>query len=47
MPFGINVAHEELQRRIDENLEGLEGVKTIADEPGVMVTVMVTQTRRQ
>ena len=32
MPFGINVAPEEFQRRIDENLEGLEGVKAIADD---------------
>ena len=31
MPFGINVAPAEFQRRIDENLEGLEGVKAIAD----------------
>ena len=32
MPFGINVAPEEFQKRIDENLEGLEGVKAIADD---------------
>ena len=32
MPFGINVALEEFQRRIDENLESLEGVKAIADD---------------
>ena len=32
MPFGINVAPEEFQRRIDENLEGLEDVKAIADD---------------
>ena len=32
MPFGINVAPEEFQRRIDESLEGLEGVKAIADD---------------
>ena len=32
MPFGISVAPEEFQRRIDENLEGLEGVKAIADD---------------
>ena len=31
MPFGINVAPEEFQRRIEENLEGLERVKAIAD----------------
>ena len=32
MPLGINVAPEEFQRRLDENLEGLKGVKAIADE---------------
>ena len=32
IPFGISVAPEEFQRRIDENLEGLEGVKAIADD---------------
>ena len=32
MPFGISVAPEEFQRRIDKNLEGLDGVKTIADD---------------
>ena len=32
MPFGISVAPEEFQRRIDDNLEGLEGVKAIADD---------------
>ena len=32
MPFGISVASEEFQRRIDENLEGLEGTKAIADD---------------
>jgi len=32
MPFGINVAPEEFQKRFDENLEGLEGVKAIADD---------------
>ena len=32
MPFGISVAPEEFQKRIDENLEGLEGVKAIADD---------------
>ena len=45
MPFGINVAPEEFQRRIDENLEGLEGVKAIADD--ILVWVMVTHVRRQ
>ena len=35
MPFGISVAPEELQSRIDENLEGLEGVKAIAD--GILI----------
>ena len=32
MPFGISVAPEEFQRRIDKNLQGLDGVKTIADD---------------
>ena len=32
MPFGIYVAPEKFQRRIDTNLEGLEGVKAIADD---------------
>ena len=32
MPFGISVAPKEFQRSIDENLEGLEGVKVIADD---------------
>ena len=32
MPFGISVAPEEFQRRMDENLEGLDGVKAIADD---------------
>ena len=32
MPFGIIVAPDEFQTRIDENLEGLEGVKVIADD---------------
>ena len=32
MPFGISVAPEEFQRRIDETLEGLEGVKAISDD---------------
>ena len=32
MPFGFNIAPEEFQRRIDENLEGLEGARAIADD---------------
>ena len=32
MPFGISVAPEEFQRRIDESLEGLEGTRAIADD---------------
>ena len=32
MPIGISVAPEEFQRRIDQNLEGLERVKAIADD---------------
>ena len=32
MPFVICVAPEEFQRRIDENLEALEDVKSIADD---------------
>ena len=32
MPFGISVAPEEFQRRMDENLEGLDGVKAIAND---------------
>ena len=32
MPFGISVAPEEFQIGIDENLEGLDGVKAIADD---------------
>ena len=32
MPFGISVAPEEFQRRIGEKLEGIEGVKAIADD---------------
>ncbi|PFX14760.1 Transposon Ty3-G Gag-Pol polyprotein [Stylophora pistillata] len=32
MPFGISVAPEEFQKRIDETLEGLEGTKAIADD---------------
>ena len=30
--FGISVAPEEFQRKIDENLGGLEGVKAIVDD---------------
>ena len=32
MPFGISSAPEEFQRRLDDALEGLRGVKTIADD---------------
>ena len=32
MPFGISVAREEFQRRIDESLEGQEGTKAISDD---------------
>ena len=32
MPFGISVAPEEFQRRIDESLEELDGTKAIADD---------------
>lgn len=32
MPFGIKSAPEEFQRRLDENLEGLENVAVIADD---------------
>jgi len=32
IPFGISVAPEEFQRRIDESLEGLEGTKAIAND---------------
>ena len=32
MPFGIRVAPEEFQRKLDESLEGLEGIKAIADD---------------
>ena len=32
MPFGISVAPEEFQIGIDENLEGLDAVKAIADD---------------
>ena len=32
MPFGIAPAPEEFQRRLNEALEGLDGVRTIADD---------------
>ena len=32
MPFGISVAPEEFQRRIDESLEELDGTTAIADD---------------
>ncbi|XP_041460922.1 uncharacterized protein K02A2.6-like [Lytechinus variegatus] len=32
LPFGIASAPEEFQRRLDEALEGLQGVRTIADD---------------
>ena len=32
MPFGISLIPEKFQRRIDENLKGLEGVKAIVDD---------------
>ena len=32
MPFGISVAPEEFQRQLDMALEGLDGVKAIADD---------------
>ena len=32
MPFGISPAPEEFQRRLEQALEGLEGVKTIFDD---------------
>ena len=31
LPFGNSVAPEEFQRRMAENLEGLDGVKAITD----------------
>ncbi len=45
MPFGISVAPEEFQRRIDENLEGLEGVKVTAND--ILVWVMETPLKRR
>ena len=32
MPFGIAPAPEEFQRKLNEDLEGLDGVRTIADD---------------
>ena len=32
MPFGIAPAPEEFQRRLNEALEGLDGVRAIADD---------------
>ena len=32
MPFGIGPAPEEFQRRLNEALEGLDGIRTIADD---------------
>ena len=32
MPFGISPAPEEFQRRLNESLEGLEGVRAVADD---------------
>ena len=32
MPFGISPAPEEFQRRLDEAIEGLDGVRTVADD---------------
>ena len=32
MPFGISVAPEEFQRKIDESLKGLEGTEATADD---------------
>ena len=32
MPFGISVALEEFQRRLNDSLLGLNGVKTVADD---------------
>ena len=32
MPFGIRPAPEEFQRRLNESLEGLEGVRAVADD---------------
>ena len=32
MPFGISSSPEEFQRRLQEALEGLEGISTVADD---------------
>lgn len=32
LPFGINAASEEFQRRMNEVIEGLDGVKVIIDD---------------
>lgn len=32
LPFGLNLASDEFQRRLTENIEGLEGVKAVADD---------------
>ena len=45
MPFGISVAPEEFQRRIDETLEGLEGTIAIADD--ILIGEMPTTLRKQ
>ena len=47
MPSGISVAPKQFQRRIDENLEGLEGVKAIADDILINVMMMVKPLKRR
>jgi hypothetical protein len=47
MPFGIRVAPEEFQRRIDENLEGLDGLKAIADDILIWGDGDTTEGKRQ
>ena len=37
MPFGISVAPEEFQRRLNDTLLGLNGVQTVADDKIVFV----------
>ena len=32
MPFGISRTPEEFQRRLNEALEGLDGIRTVADD---------------
>lgn len=32
MPFGISPASEEFQRRLNDVIEGLDGVRTVADD---------------